>query len=62
NLAIILLEKLILDQSIDRVKILDVLINKAAIRAFLHLHQRGCKLDMSLYNLCVACLTDDSEE
>ncbi|CAG8784866.1 4023_t:CDS:2, partial [Racocetra persica] len=40
----------------------DPRVRTAAIRAFLHLHQRGCKLDMSLYNLCVTCLTDDSEE
>ncbi|CAG8565312.1 8428_t:CDS:2, partial [Dentiscutata erythropus] len=25
----------------------------AAIRAFLHLHQRGCKLDLSLYNFTI---------
>ncbi|CAG8599833.1 41547_t:CDS:10 [Gigaspora margarita] len=40
----------------------DPRVRTAAIRAFLHLHQRGCKLDLSLYHLCVTCLTDDSEE
>ncbi|RIB01324.1 armadillo-type protein [Gigaspora rosea] len=40
----------------------DPRVRTAAIRAFLHLHQRGCKLDLSLYKLCVTCLTDDSEE
>ncbi|CAG8559402.1 4298_t:CDS:10, partial [Acaulospora colombiana] len=35
---------------------------RAALKALLQLHRRGCKLDMSLYNMCVTCLSDDYEE
>jgi len=40
----------------------DPRVRSNALKALLQLHNCGYKLDLSLYNLCVACLTDDYEE
>ncbi|GBB95275.1 hypothetical protein RclHR1_02500024 [Rhizophagus clarus] len=40
----------------------DPRVRSNALKALLQLHNCGYKLDLSLYNLCVACLTDDFEE
>ncbi|CAI2177946.1 5400_t:CDS:10 [Funneliformis geosporum] len=40
----------------------DPRVRSNALRALLQLNKYGYKLDMSLYKLCVACLTDDYEE
>ncbi|CAG8544290.1 13556_t:CDS:10 [Funneliformis caledonium] len=40
----------------------DPRVRSSALKALLQLYNCGYKLDMSLYKLCVACLTDDYEE
>ncbi|CAB4412708.1 unnamed protein product [Rhizophagus irregularis] len=40
----------------------DPRVRSNALKALLQLHNCDYKLDLSLYNLCVACLTDDYEE
>ncbi|CAG8494207.1 2471_t:CDS:10 [Acaulospora morrowiae] len=40
----------------------DPRVRSASLKALLQLHLRGCKLDRSLYNMCVTCLSDDYEE
>ncbi|RIA94961.1 armadillo-type protein [Glomus cerebriforme] len=40
----------------------DPRVRSSALKSLLQLHNCGYKLDLSLYSLCVACLTDDYEE
>jgi integrator complex subunit 4 len=40
----------------------DPRVRKSALDALVHMHLRGCPLDLAIYNLSVSCLRDDYEE